>query len=140
MEEYIKNIDLQTVSMQTLAFIGDSVYDLYIRCYLASVINEKAGKLHVKAKKFVSARAQASIVDEIFDTLTQDEIAIYKRGRNTNIITSKHADVIEYKKATGLEALFGYLYISKNTKRIEELINQIISVKEEKNGTRTKIR
>lgn len=140
MEEYIKNIDLQTVSMQTLAFIGDSVYDLYIRCYLASVSNEKAGKLHVKATKFVSARAQASIVDEIFDTLTQDEIAIYKRGRNTNIITSKHADVIEYKKATGLEALFGYLYISKNTKRIEELINQIISVKEEKNGTRTKIR
>ncbi len=132
MEEYIKKIDLQTISMQTLAFIGDSVYDLYIRCYLASISNEKTGKLHVKATKYVSAKSQADIVDKIVERLNEEEKSIYKRGRNTNINTSKHAEVIEYKKATGLEALFGYLYITKNIKRIEELIDIIVTLKEEK--------
>ena len=65
MEEYIKNIDLQTVSMQTLAFIGDSIYDLYIRTYLASKGNEKAGKLHKKAVSYVSAKSQSKIMDKI---------------------------------------------------------------------------
>jgi ribonuclease-3 family protein len=101
MEEYIKNIDLQTVSMQTLAFIGDSVYDLYIRTYLASQANEKAGKLHKKAISYVSAKAQANIVDNISDKLTEEEMQIYKRGRNTNISTNKHVDIVQYKKATG---------------------------------------
>ena len=109
MEEFIKNIDLQKVPVQTLAFIGDSVYDLYIRCYLASLSNEKTRKLHEKATKFVSARAQAGIIDNIISKLTDEEVLIYKRGRNTNINTSKHAEAIEYKKATGLETLIGYL-------------------------------
>lgn len=128
MEEYLKNIDIQTVSMQTLAFIGDSVYDLYIRTYLASNSNEKAGILHTKAIKFVSAKSQASIVDKIMDKLSDEEIAIYKRGRNTNIITSKHAEVIEYKKATGLEALVGYLYVTRNISRLEEIIKFCIEL------------
>lgn len=139
MEEYIKKIDLQNVSMQTLAFIGDSVYDLYIRCYLASISNEKTGKLHVKATKYVSAREQANIIDKIKEKFTEEEQNVYRRGRNTNINTSKHAEVIEYKKATGLEALFGYLYIKNDIKRIEELINLIISIRGESNGTRAKI-
>ena len=126
MEEYIKNIDLQTISMQTLAFIGDSVYDLYIRVYLASVSNEKSRQLHNKAIHYVSAKSQSKIVDEIMSELTEEEILIYKRGRNTNIITTKHADVIEYKKATGLEALIGYLYISNNKARLEEIIKLCI--------------
>lgn len=131
MEEFIKNIDLQKVPVQTLAFIGDSVYDLYIRCYLASLSNEKTRKLHEKATKFVSARAQAGIMDNIISKLTDEEVLIYKRGRNTNINTSKHAEAIEYKKATGLETLVGYLYLTNNKQRIEEIISLIIKLKEE---------
>lgn len=131
MEEFIKNIDLQKVPVQTLAFIGDSVYDLYIRCYLASLSNEKTRKLHEKATKFVSARAQAGIMDKIISKLTDEEVLIYKRGRNTNINTSKHAEAIEYKKATGLETLIGYLYLTNNKQRIEEIISLIIKLKEE---------
>lgn len=123
MEEYIKNIDLQTVSMQTLAFIGDSVYNVYIRTYLASTSNVQTGKLHVKSIKYVSARGQAKIMDNLISILSEEEIAVYKRGRNTNIHTvSKNVDVVEYKKSTGFEALIGYLYVSKKNERLEEIV------------------
>ena len=123
MEEYINNIDLGTISMQTLAFIGDSVYNVYIRTYLASVSNVQTGKLHIKSIKYVSARGQAKTIDKLMDSLSEEETNIYKRGRNTNIHTvSKNVDVVEYKKSTGFEALIGYLYITKNTKRLEEIV------------------
>lgn len=123
MEEYINNLDLGTISMQTLAFIGDSVYNVYIRTYLASVSNVQTGKLHIKSIKYVSARGQAKTIDKLMDSLSEEEINIYKRGRNTNIHTvSKNVDVVEYKKSTGFEALIGYLYITKNTKRLEEIV------------------
>ena len=109
MEEYIKNIDLQTVSMQTLAFIGDAVYNLY-----------------KKSIHYVSAKSQSRTIDAIMESLTEKEIEIYKRGRNTNIITSKHADTIEYKKSTGFETLLGFLYISKQNERLEEIIQLCI--------------
>ena len=130
MEEYEKNIDLQTISMQTLAFIGDSVYDLYIRTYLASKFNEKAGKLHKKAVSYVCAKSQSSIMDNIMDKLSEEEVQIYKRGRNTNIGTNKHVDIVEYKKATGFEALIGYIYLKRNTSRLEELIKYCIEIVE----------
>ena len=126
MEEYIKNRDLQTVSMQTLAFIGDAVYNLYIRCYLASNSNAKTGLLHKKSIHYVSAKSQSRTIDAIMESLTEKEIEIYKRGRNTNIITSKHADTIEYKKSTGFETLLGFLYISKQNERLEEIIQLCI--------------
>ncbi len=123
MEEYINNLDLGTISMQTLAFIGDSVYNVYIRTYLASVSNLQTGKLHIKSIKYVSARGQAKTIDKLMDSLSEEEINIYKRGRNTNIHTvSKNVDVVEYKKSTGFEALIGYLYITQNTKRLEEIV------------------
>lgn len=127
MEEFRQNIDLQTVSMQTLAFIGDAVYNVYIRCYLASKSNQKTNKLHNDSIKFVSARAQSKTVDMLIDSLKEDEIAVYKRGRNTNISSvSKNADIVEYKKATGFEALIGYLYIKNEKKRLEEIIDLCI--------------
>ena len=134
MEDYIKKIDLQTISGGSLAYIGDSVYDLYIRTYLASKSNEKSGKLHKKAISYVSAKAQSKIIDKIFEVLTDDEKAVYKRGRNTNIVTNKHVDIIEYKKATGFEALVGYMYISGNVKRIEQIIKLAIECVEENYG------
>ena len=129
MEEYIKNIDLQLISNQTLAFIGDSVHNLYIRTYLASKTNRGTGILHNRAIKYVSAKAQSKVIDGILDDLTQEEVLVYKRGRNTNVGSiSKHAEVLEYKKATGYEALIGYLYISKNIERLEQLIKVSIEI------------
>lgn len=123
MEEYIKNIDLQNVSMQTLAFIGDAVYNVYIRCYLASNSNAQTGRLHKESIKYVSARGQAITIDKIIDILTEEEQAVYKRGRNTNIATvSKNVDVIGYKKATGFEALIGYLYLKHENDRLDYII------------------
>ena len=132
MEEYIKNIDLQVISNQTLAFIGDSVHNLYIRTYLASKSNIQTGVLHSRSIRYVSAKAQSKVIDNIMEILTEEEITIYKRGRNTNVGSiSKHADVLEYKKATGYEALIGYLYINKNIHRLEELIKISIEIIEE---------
>lgn len=127
MEEYIKNIDLQTVSIQTLAFIGDAVYNVYVRTYLASNSSAKSGILHRDSIKYVSARGQSHTINKIMEFLNDDEINIYKRGRNTNIQTvSKNVDVIEYKKATGFEALIGYLYIKKENERLDYLIKKCL--------------
>jgi ribonuclease-3 family protein len=131
LDEYINNIDLQIVSNQTLAFIGDAVYNVYIRSYLASKSNMQTGILHRQSIKYVSAKAQSRIIDNILPNLSEEELNIYKRGRNTNITTvSKNVDVIEYKKATGFEALIGQLYIQKKIDRLEELINVSIKVVE----------
>lgn len=127
MEEYIKNIDIQKVPMQTLAFIGDAVYNVYIRIFLASLNNVKTGVLHKESIKYVSAKGQSYIIDKIYEILTDDEINVYKRGRNTNVGTiSKHVDVVEYKKATGFEALIGYLYITKQKERLDFLVKKCI--------------
>lgn len=132
MEDYLNKIDLQNISMQTLAFIGDSVYNVYIRTYLASTCNAKSGTLHFMSIKYVSAKGQSHIIDNIIDSLSEEELAIYKRGRNTNIATiSKHVDIIEYKKATGFEALVGYLYVKQDKDRLEELISKCINLIEE---------
>lgn len=128
MEEYIKNIDLQVVSMQTLAFIGDAVYNVYVRCYLASKSSEKTGKLHKKSINFVSAKAQSKLIDMLVENiLSEEEIEVYKRGRNTNINkVAKNVDVIEYKKATGFETLIGYLYIKQNNERLDTIVKKCI--------------
>ncbi|MBO5477221.1 MAG: Mini-ribonuclease 3 [Clostridia bacterium] len=127
MEEYINNIDIQTVPAQTLAFIGDAVYNVYIRSYLASTSTAKTGVLHKSSIKYVSAKGQAATIDKIMELLTEEEIAVYKRGRNTNIATvSKHVDVVEYKKATGFECLIGYLYVIKDNNRLDFLVKKCI--------------
>ena len=138
MEEYINNIDIQTIPAQTLAFIGDAVYNVYIRTYLSSVSTAKAGTLHKLSIKYVSAKGQSMLVDKLMDMLTDEEIAVYKRGRNTNIHSiSKKVDIVEYKKSTGFEALIGYLYVKKDKERLEFLIQKCIKsfdYKEERYG------
>lgn len=132
-DEYIKNIDIQTISNQTLAFIGDSVFDLYIRIYLSSKFTSKTGVLHTKATKYVSARSQSYIIDNITNKLTLEEIDVYKRGRNTSVGNiSKNADITEYKKSTGFEALIGYIYLNNNINRLEEIIKLSIQIIEER--------
>lgn len=123
MEDYIKNIDLQTVSMQTLAFIGDAVYNVYIRCYLASHSNHKTGKLHQESIKYVSAKGQSDTIELILNGLSEEEMSVYKRGRNTSIANvSKNVDIVRYKRATGFEALLGYLYVKGDKQRLDELV------------------
>lgn len=132
MEEYISKIDLQNVSMQNLAFIGDAIYSLYIRTYLVAKSNENTGKLHTKSIKYVSAKAQCKIIDSILDELTEEENQVYKRGRNTNINNvSKNVDVVSYKKATGFEALIGFLYLKNDISRVKFLIKRSIEIIEE---------
>lgn len=127
MDEYIKNIDLNTVSMQTLAFIGDAVYNVYIRTYLASLNNSKSGALHKESIKYVSAKGQAYTLDKIYDLLNEEEVNVYKRGRNTSISSlSRNIDIVEYKKATGFEALIGYLYVKGKKDRLDFLISKCI--------------
>lgn len=127
MEEYINKIDTKVVPAQTLAFIGDAVYNVYIRSYLASISTAKTGVLHKMSIKYVSAKGQAQTIDYIMDMLTEEEVAMYKRGRNTNIATvSKNVDVIDYKKATGFECLIGYLYVEKKNERLDEIVRKCI--------------
>ncbi len=106
----------------TLAFVGDSVFELLVRRRLASVGNMPAGKLHAKAIFYVSAKGQAAGLDPLLEQLTEKENQIFHRGRNASgIKPPKNADFIEYRMATGLESLFGYLYLTGQTERIFQL-------------------
>lgn len=116
-----ENVDLHTLSPITMAFLGDAVYELLVREQLARE-NAPAGKLHQKAVKRVCCSAQAIGYDTLLETLTEEEHNILRRGRNANSTrVPKNAKPQEYRKATGLEALFGYLYLKKDTARIREL-------------------
>ena len=107
-----------------LAYIGDTLYDLYVRTRLISENeNMLAHKLHVRAIKFVKAHGQSEAVKYIEPVLTEQELAAYKRGRNSKSFTvPKNADVGEYRRATGFEALLGWQYVSKEQDRLEEIM------------------
>ena len=107
-----------------LAYIGDSLYDIYVRSRLvAENENMPVHRLHVEAVKFVKAHGQSEAVGHIEEYLTDEEKAVYKRGRNTKSYTvPKNADVGDYRRATGFEALLGWLYIRKDETRLKELM------------------
>lgn len=110
-----------------LAYLGDAVYELYVREYL---INKGLGKvkdLQNASINYVSASAQTKIMEELFDKnfFTSDEIEIIKRGRNTHSHTSKSTDIITYKKSTGFEALIGYLYVNDKS-RLNEIMTEVL--------------
>lgn len=113
------------LSQSVLAFVGDAVYGLYVRTHLA-LVNRPSAQLHQLSVKYVSAPAQAKAYEIIAESLTDSETEIFKRGRNfhTNA-TPKNATKSEYHTATGLETLFGYLYLSENTARADELFELI---------------
>ncbi len=106
-----------------LAFLGDAVYSLVIRTILLEDGNRQAEKLHRESAKLVNASAQAKAADAILPCLTQEEMKIYRRGRNANPSHhAKNAPLEDYLKATGLEALCGYLYLKDDVRRLLELI------------------
>ena len=127
--QYIKSnmdlpdTDLKTYSPLTLAFIGDVVYDLIIRTLVVENGNAPVNKLHKKVSNLVKAPAQMELFHQIEDKLTEEELAIFKRGRNAKSFTSaKNASITEYRIATGFEALIGYLYLNNEFTRILEII------------------
>lgn len=118
--------DIRMYNPLVLAYIGDAVYDTFIRSMLVSGGSVQVGKLHKRAVGYVQAKAQACIMDKLHDTLTEDEQDIVRRGRNTKSATvPKNADINDYRYATGFEALIGYLYLIGNMKRLMELFEQI---------------
>ncbi|GHU53971.1 mini-ribonuclease 3 [Clostridia bacterium] len=106
----------------TLAFLGDGVYELYIREKLVKKANTSVNILHNEKIKLVCCEKQSELLDTILPLLTEDEIAIYKRGRNAGVNPPKHAKPVDYHKATGLESLIGYLYLLGKIDRISELL------------------
>lgn len=124
--EELKNTDPDLLSPLTLAFIGDTVFDLLVRGNLVLEANRPVGKLHPLAAKRVCAGAQARAAQAIAPLLTEHETDIYKRGRNAHTgRIPKNASSAEYHSATGLEALFGWLYLSGEDERIAQLFEHI---------------
>lgn len=118
-----KEVDIRTYSPLTLAYIGDAIYDLVIRTIVVERGNQSAKGLHKTTIKYVNAKVQAKMIDALEEILTEEETAVYHRGRNAKSYTSaKNASIIEYRKATGLEALMGYLYLQGETERMLMLI------------------
>lgn len=113
------------LSPLVLAFLGDAVFELMVRQKLVEKGNAPIGQLHRQSVEHVCAAAQAAGAHAIQPLLTEEELAIYKRGRNTHNNTPKNADPVQYRCATGLETLFGYLYLQERSDRAEELFSQI---------------
>jgi len=118
---------LSGLSAQSVAYLGDAVLELYVRKYLLAKGINKGNKLHKKALDYVSANSQADIVEHIMEEFSEEELRIFKWGRNSNGgCVPRNADVKEYRYSTGLEALLGYLYIRKDISRLEEVIELIL--------------
>ncbi|MCR5784809.1 MAG: ribonuclease III [Eubacterium sp.] len=118
----IKPDDIRTYSPLTLAYIGDGIFDLVIRSKVVAEGNTSPSKLHRKTMQFVKAEAQSKMVEALLDDLTEEEKDVFKRGRNAKSYTSaKNAKTSEYRKATGFEALLGYLYLKDDFERIVDL-------------------
>ncbi|MDP4181933.1 MAG: Mini-ribonuclease 3 [Bacillota bacterium] len=124
----ISNTDIKEYSPLVLAYIGDSVYEIFIRTLLVSKGNAPVYKLHKQSVAFVKAKAQSDILHSIMNNLTEEEQEIARRGRNAKSGTiPKNADVAEYKYATGFESLLGYLYLEKNYDRLIEILRMSIN-------------
>lgn len=121
-------MDVNTINIITLAYLGDAIYEIYIREKLIKKGIAKVEELQKESTKYVSAKGQANILKQLLeeDILTESELDIIKRGRNNKRSTHpKHTDIITYKYSTGFEALIGYLYLSNKTERLEEILNKI---------------
>ncbi len=129
---HLKDQDIRSYSPLTLAYIGDGVYELVIRTILVKKGNCPVNRMHKKASSLVKASAQSAIMEKIEDQLTEEEHAVYRRGRNAHSPTmAKHATMADYRRATGFEALIGYLYLSEEYTRMLDLIRMGIGEDEE---------
>lgn len=120
---HLEDQDLRSYSPLTLAYIGDGVYELIIRTILVKKGNCLVNRLHKKASSLVKAGAQSAIMEVIEEELTPEELSVYRRGRNAHSPTmAKHATMADYRRATGFEALMGYLYLKEDYTRMLTLV------------------
>ena len=112
----------QSLSPLVLAYVGDAVYELFVRGYVLRTGNAPVNKLHRRSRDLVKAAGQTAFYHRVEGMLTEEEAAVFKRGRNAKSHTmAKNADMMDYRIATGVEALFGYLYLDGQLKRLGEL-------------------
>ena len=126
--EKLTEREANTYSPLSLAFLGDSVYDTLVREYLLRIANMPVAKLHSAKVKLVCAEFQSEAYSTLEELLDERELAVLKRGRNaTGNTVPKHADAVEYRRATAVECLFGYLFLLGRTERIYQLFDRIIA-------------
>lgn len=119
--------EVNLMSPLVWAYVGDSVYELFIRTHLVETTNLKPHKLHIETIKYVKAKAQAEILERLQDILTETEKEIVRRARNAeNHHLPKNADPADYMHATAFEGLIGYLYLSEQKERLDEILNNCI--------------
>lgn len=119
--------EVNLMSPLVWAYVGDAVYELYIRTYLINTTKKKAHELHISAISYVKAKAQAKFLEQLMDDLTEEEKEIVRRTRNTqNHHLPKNVKLHEYMYATAFEGLIGYLYLNKRTERLKEILEKVI--------------
>lgn len=132
----IRDVDIRTYSPLALAYIGDCVFDMLIRSIVVSKGNMAVQKYHKKVSALVNAHAQAEMITALEPELTEEEQMIYKRGRNSKPATmAKNASAKEYKTATGMEALLGYLYLTDQHTRLIDIVKRSLEIWEENHRT-----
>ena len=133
--EKLTEREANSYSPLTLAFLGDSVYDTLVREYLLRRANMPVAKLHSAKIKLVCAEFQSKAYDLLAEELSEHELSVLKRGRNaTGNTVPKHADAAEYRRATAVECLFGYLYLTGQEQRIKELFAVMMTLEDNENG------
>lgn len=119
----MQEVEIKEYSPLALAYIGDSIYDLIIKSLVLNEGNRQVQKMHLRTSSFVQAKAQSQMMRGMQEHLTEEEHAIYKRGRNAKSVSpAKNQSVTDYRRATGFEALLGYLYLKKDWKRMLDLV------------------
>lgn len=119
----LQEVDADSYSPLVLAFIGDCVYDLVIKSMIISRGNKQVHKLHEETSRFVQASTQSLMMRTMQQHLTEEEHAIYRRGRNAKSVSpAKNQSITDYRRATGFEALLGYLYLKKDYERLMALV------------------
>ncbi len=131
--------DLRSYSPLTLAFLGDAVYELIVRTMVVARHNASPNRLNRERSALSRASAQAQMIRDLSDRLTQEEAAIYRRGRNAHSVTkAKNATVADYRAATGFEALMGYLYLKGDIRRVIELVREGLAAQKEQRNLQHK--
>lgn len=124
----LEEINIIDYSPLTLAYIGDGIYEVIIRTVIVDEANRQVNKIHKAASELVKAETQAKMIHCIMDDLTEEEVKIYKRGRNAKAVTrAKNASMSDYRTATGFEALMGWLYLTGQSERMMELIKKCMA-------------
>lgn len=126
--------DIREVPVSVLAYIGDAVYELYVRLHVAQTVSGGSGDLHRRSIKYVSAAAQANAMRILLPLLTECEAAVFRRARNNTAASMpKNADPVQYRIATGFEGLIGFLYVTEALERLDELMQAVFNDKEKLN-------